>query len=271
MIFTKNQSLAIAGATSMLFLSSVGASNAIGLTTIPVSNFTNLTAGSGATSIASGSTLNADGSLETTLGTVDSFGGFFTSDFVAVGAVGNQLISDSTRGVNSNLRTTFANGFTLSSTDLSQPLRFSFNYAFVGVSDQNITPPNFLVQLIRFSGVGENVSNTRTLLNLAAPVTGTGTIANDGTDFYAFSYKQNAFSIDVSLPVAFTAGTYGFSISLTEPTGDPIGNQAAGFNDFTVQSVPFDFNPSFGIGLLGLGFGLNKVRKNWKAKKNTEV
>ncbi len=41
--------------------------------------------------------------------------------------------------------------------------------------------------------------------------------------------------------------------------------------DDIVYSVPFDFEPSLGIGLLGLGFGLNKVRKNWKAKKNTEV
>ena len=48
------------------------------------------------------------------------------------------------------------------------------------------------------------------------------------------------------------------------------GTDRFGLDDF-VYSVPFDFEPSLGIGLLGLGFGLNKFRKNLKAKKHTKV
>ena len=280
MIFTKKRSLAIAGAASILFLSSVGSSNAIGLTTVPLSSFTNISAGAAANNVSSTSTLNFSTTANSFFPTeVDSFDGFFSTDFISVGAVGANNISSSSRGVNSTIRVASGSGFALSTSDVLQPLRISFNYIYRGTGDTSTTVPNFLVQIFRFAnpGVDESISpfSTRNVLTVSASLAGLGTTisTNFGPGiFYAFDYRQTAASADVSL-TGLSAGIYGISISLTEPTGGLSGvdNQAAGFNQFTVESIPFDFEPSLGIGLLGLGFGLNKVRKNWKAKKSIEV
>ncbi|MCA6597753.1 MAG: hypothetical protein IM539_15995 [Pseudanabaena sp. M046S1SP1A06QC] len=271
MIFIKDKSLAITGATSILFFSSVGASNAIGLTPIPISRFSVTVAGSTSNAASSTGTLNTsfDSEALTGLNATDSFNSFFSSDFISVGALGTDKISGSSQGTNSTIKMNAANAFTLTSADLNQPLQITFNYIFRGTADPLLTPPNFLVQLIRFTGVGDNSTVAKNFLNLTAPAPGTGTYANNGS-YYAFEYKQEAFSTSVDTS-GLTAGNYGISISLTEPTGGGADNQAAGFNQFSVQSIPFDFDPSLGIGLLGLGFGLNKLRKNLKAKKNTEI
>ncbi|MCA6589725.1 MAG: hypothetical protein IM531_12720 [Pseudanabaena sp. M090S1SP1A06QC] len=271
MIFIKDKSLAITGATSILFFSSVGASNAIGLTSIPISSFSVTVAGNTSNAASSTGTLNTSSDSEalTGLNATDSFNSFFSSDFISVGALGTDKISGSSQGTNSTIKMNAANAFTLTSADLNQPLQITFNYIFRGTADPLLTPPNFLVQLIKFTGVGDNSTVARNFLNLTAPDTGTGTYADNGS-YYAFEYEQEAFSTSVNTS-GLTEGNYGISISLTEPTGGVADNQAAGFNQFSVQSIPFDFDPSLGIGLLGLGFGLNKLRKNLKAKKNTEI
>lgn len=43
------------------------------------------------------------------------------------------------------------------------------------------------------------------------------------------------------------------------------------FTTFQASAIPFDFEPSAGIAILGAGFGLNKLRKRVKANKETEV
>jgi len=75
MIFIKDKSLAITGATSILFFSSVGASNAIGLTSIPISSFSVTVAGNTSNAASSTGTLNTSSDSEalTGLNATDSF------------------------------------------------------------------------------------------------------------------------------------------------------------------------------------------------------
>jgi hypothetical protein len=180
--------------------------------------------------------------------------------------LGTDNISGSQQGINTSRRLNAASGFTISALDIATKpiLQVVFNYVFRGIGDAgSVTPPNFSVQLIKFTGVGDAFTLTGNLFSLAATPTGGG--------FYQFDNRavSQITQFDIS---GQTAGNFGLRINVNEPNDGGGGdNQAAGFNQFTVEAIPFDFEPSLGIGLLGLGFGLNKVRKNWKAKKKTEV
>lgn len=141
MIFIKDKSLAITGATSILFFSSVGASNAIGLTSIPISSFSVTVAGNTSNAASSTGTLNTSSDSEalTGLNATDSFNSFFSSDFISVGALGTDKISGSSQGTNSTIKMNAANAFTLTSADLNQPLQITFNYIFRGTADPLLT------------------------------------------------------------------------------------------------------------------------------------
>lgn len=95
----------------------------------------------------------------------------------------------------------------------------------------------------------------------------------------AFSSGTSISNLSIAGSGAFFnangAGNYTFEIAVLESTGTiTTANVGAGFDNITLSStasVPFDFNPSAGIAILGASYGLNKLRKNLKAKKDTIV
>ncbi|PZU95709.1 MAG: hypothetical protein DCE90_12325 [Pseudanabaena sp.] len=145
--------------------------------------------------------------------------------------------------------------------------------------------------LVRIAGGGANVVLT---INFTNPVIDFGFFVTDyGNANVNNNIDVRLFNGSTTLFTALDAGTNpnpldGNDVRIarfnqfTAATGDSritsvtitaIGNGGVdrfGIDDI-VYSVPFDFEPSLGLGLLGLGFGLNKLRKNLKAKKNTEV
>jgi len=275
MIFTKNRSLAIAGVTSILFLSSVGSSNAIGLTILSPSNFTlDTSTPSGVFDPAASPIGNLDTiffdttdrtqAAQALLGGFEDF--FTTGNFLAVGGLGTQAIGSSTRAINTRVNSI---GFTLSTGDFTQDLLITFDFAFAGYLGRN-AKSLFSVQL----------SDGSVAVDFIVPIELNNGVDNGaGQPILANGKFQSAFSTNATgiitaadLQANFTAGnTFFVSINLNEDSSRPTSNTAAGFQNISVESIPFDFEPSLGIGLLGLGFGLNKVRKNWKAKKSIEV
>jgi len=180
--------------------------------------------------------------------------------------LGTDNISGSQQGINTTRRQAAVDGFVITAGAISTTptLQLIFNYVFRGIGDAGASSaPGFSVQLLRF--LNPSVNNTFVVAGTFLNRTATG------TGVYLFDDRLNVQTSQINI-TGFTAGTYSLRVSLNEP-GDGGGgdNQAAGFNQFTVEAIPFDFEPSLGIGLLGLGFGLNKVRKNWKAKKSIEV
>lgn len=116
----------------------------------------------------------------------------------------------------------------------------------------------FLYSLFEFTILVLTPSGTP----IAAPFSVTG-VANSS------SLNQTA-TISGTLFNA-TNGTGDYKLQITLAESNTSFNAAAGFNEISIQSVPFDFEPSAGTAILGAGFGLNKLRKRIKAKKKTAV
>ncbi|MFN9868839.1 MAG: hypothetical protein ACK568_17640 [Pseudanabaena sp.] len=264
------KSLFIAGTISSLAAVLPQVSFAIGLTPINVSDFTlDTTTPSGVFDNAASPT----GLLNTTLFDTsdrnqagqDGFGGFnnffITGNFLAVGGLGTQTIGSSSRGNNTRVN---SQSFTLSAGDLTQDLSIKFDYIFAGYIGRNAAS-NFNVQL----------SDGSIVVDFITPITQTKTTQQtilNGKNQNVSERNVTGVILAADLQAAFSGGGNLFvSINVDEPSSSTTTNTVAGFQNISVQSIPFDFDPSLGIGLLGLGFGLNKLRKNLKAKKNTEI
>jgi len=264
------KSLIIAGTilSSAVILPQV--SLAIGLTNLDPGDFTLDTGAtpSGVIDVASlsGGILNTTaldtGNSRTAAGQsgFGGFGNFFGGNFLAIGGLGSETIGDSTRGINTRANSAV---FALTGAALALGLQVSFDYRFAGYIGA-AGPSTFLVQLA--DGVGP-LANRLTFTTIA--------LNNQGVGFSGLFNEASATAFTSTLTAAqlapFAPGNFFVSINVDEPSSAGATNTVAGFRNITIEAIPFDFEPSLGIGLLGLGFGLNKVRKNWKAKKNTEV
>ena len=266
------KSLFIAGTISSLAAVLPQVSFAIGLTPINVSDFTlDTTTSLGVFDKAASPTELLDTTLFDTSDKdkagQDGFGGFnnffITGNFLAVGGLGTQTIGSSSRGNNTRVN---SQSFTLSAGDLTQDLSIKFDYIFAGYIGRNAAS-NFNVQL----------SDGSTVVDFITPITLTNPTSNQPTNLngkFQNVSERNVTGVILAadLQAAFSGGGNLFvSINVDEPSSSTTTNTVAGFQNISVQSIPFDFDPSLGIGLLGLGFGLNKLRKNLKAKKNTEI
>ncbi len=233
-----------------VFLTKQDAADAIYITLAPGSFITN-----------SGTVDNAATSagLLNTTAVPNGFGGFFNSPngptFLAVGATGTGTISASPTGVNSRTTSTF--NVSAADAAASTNIFANFIYAYQGAPTGSVIN-DFVINLVNPSG-----SDKVTIFDAANGSAGysSGTtvsnlFVNSSGGFFNF----------------YGAGNYGFEIALTE-SGFGSVNTAAGFNQVLISStpVPFDFDPSAGIAILGAGFGLNKLRKNLKAKKDLNV
>jgi hypothetical protein len=199
---------------------------------------------------------------------IGGFGGFFQETYLSLGALGGQTIGGSIRAINSTARST---NFALSAADIAAGIDLRFNYAVAGFA-ANGNVPLFKVTLRTATGFGGGAGS----LNFTFP-TGITSVAPPTTNAFGVFRSQNGTGIVTTLSggsgdlFGFGASDYFLEFALDEPTSSDGTNAAAGFNQFRVTAVPFDFDPSVGIAILGAGFGLNKLRKNLKAKKDTIV
>lgn len=274
MLKTIGSSLFIAGAISSSAVVLPQVSLALGLTPLNVADFT--LDGSTPTGIIDVAA-SPIGTLDTTaFDAVDrtqaaqaglgGFNNFFTTgDFLAVGGLGTQTIGSSTRGANTRVNSL---GFTLSAGDFTEDLLITFDFAFAGYIGRLATS-QFNVQLFDGTNTIDFIAPVQLNNNAGQPSATNGRFRQTATT----SVAGIIAAADLQAVFSSTPGTYFVSINVDEPSSSTTTNTVAGFQNISIQSVPvpFDFEPSLGIGLLGLGFGLNKVRKNLKAKKNTEV
>jgi hypothetical protein len=170
----------------------------------------------------------------------DGTNGFFDSNFLLLGAnPGDNITTDSNQDENSTARSTT---FNLSTNDVAQAVQIKFQWAFqgnsLGIPDED--QDNFNIRLARIGG-GSNV-----FFSKSAP-TGYGGNKNE----------QHTFAADT-----LTAGDYRMTITLNE-NADTGTSSAAGFNQISVQNVPFEFSPSTGLLMVGgfLGFTYLKKRR----------
>ncbi len=259
MIMSTKKILAIAGVVGVSILSSTSAAYSLGLTPIPTTSF-NVPTGASSfdNNVAFTSVLNTDIGLNTA-GGVDSFNNFFTANFLSIGASATDTISASPFEQNSSVRTGILFNIDAATIAATPTLQTKFNFILRGTADDFQSAPQVLIQLLRFTSPTTPVI-AGSVIN-RSPIIGTG--------LYQIDERSIAFTSNITLT---TPGDYGYRVTLTEPIGGSgDDNQAAGFNNFTAETIPFDFNPSAAIAILGAGFGLNKLRKNLKAKKETKI
>jgi hypothetical protein len=255
-------------------------SKAIGLTPLVTTDFT--TFSNIIDSAASiGSALNTGvletGTIRTTAAqaTNGGFGNFFTAlntpsvgpsalTFLAVGGVGASSIGSSFKQNNSAANSAI---FTLTAADISLDLELKFDYIFAGyISNTVASRSGFLIELLDVVLGVPLPFITVILPNDPAVSPGSGRFTNDS----ASNVSTVISSADLLANYGATGGDFFVRVTVNEP-GTAATNTVGGFQNFTVESIPFDFEPTAGIAILGVGFGLNKLRKTIKAKKDNVI
>jgi hypothetical protein len=147
---------------------------------------------------------------------------------------------------------------------------FSLTTAVSGVPNGSTTSSSFIGSPINQTLTSTTTStlgfnNTRTFtFNLGSSLDlGTSAVVS-GSSFTDAYTKTNNLSTTGTLGVT----PFGPDINTITDTGTITGTGTSGTLTAFISPVPFDFDPSAGVLLLGAGFGLNKLRKNLKAKKN---
>lgn len=262
MLKTLRNTLFIAGTISSSALLMPGLSYGIGLTVLAPGNFTTIANQSSpsVTGVATaGGTLNTTaldtGNTRTVANQVGGFGGFFASDFVSVGGLTNTTIGGSVRRQNSAAQ---SQTFTLGSASLAADLVLKFDFIFAGYIGPSASS-NFVIQLADSLGNTENFASTTLINSNPQPP------ANNGR-FQSTSGIDQIGIISAANLALFAPGNFTVQIVVDEPFSSTPTNTVAGFNNISIQTVPYEFEAIGGIGLLGLFFGVKKVRKNLKAK-----
>jgi hypothetical protein len=244
---------ALSIAASSLLFTKIPA-QAINLSLEP-SNFT-VDKGVGTNSASSTSTLN-----NASFGNGTNGGGFeehFSNDFLLLGASTNSpyndtdIRSDSLHDDNSRA---ISNTFSLDSTDITKATTIDFKWAFNGNStggagDQD----NFQIYMNRI-----NPSNPNQIFSSTLAFS-----KNRSSDLYARNSLET-----VTIPAnTFASGSYNLRINVNENDDPNAYSSAAGFSNFQVQTVPFEFSPSQGLLLVGGIWGLSSFLKRRKDLAN---
>jgi hypothetical protein len=182
-----------------------------------------------------------------TSGFGDVFDDAAGNTFLLLGANPGDLADDG----NNNAGQTIAQ-YTFTLDNASDPLRISFDWAFEGNSTGNaasLDTDNFGIRLI----------------GLASPVLLTRAVT-DPDDGNGYGSGSESFTIS---PSQLTAGNnYTLRIILNENFDDFNNNSAAGFDNITIESVPFGFSTNASLIVFGTAFyGINRMRKKMAAKK----
>ncbi len=154
---------------------------------------------------------------------VEGFNNFFSSDY---GLLGSQDGASIGAGTSSDLSIAFRN-FSVAARDLNRPIQVTFDYAFNGDPQDDLSSVDFFtVDVIRPGAIGQ------------------GVFSGNATNFSA------AVGQVETLPGGFvnTPGEYQLRFALAEVGSG--GNSALGFDNVQVESVP---EPSSMLGTLALG------------------
>lgn len=176
--------------------------------------------------------------------------GFFDSQFLLLGAKpsDSNIPSDSLKF---GASTTLSDSFTISADDASQDIIVKFDWAFQG----NAT--GFLNDLdtfaIVFSGIGSLNGVQVEVFNRLSSQYG--------------SNKQESVTIGAGL---LQAGDYKMGIKLVEFADLNGQSSAAGIDNVTINSVPFEFSPATGLLLVGGFWSFSYLLKHKKIVINSK-
>jgi hypothetical protein len=176
------------------------------------------------------------------------FGGYFTSEFLLLGAqnsdttipLDNQGTINNSRNDSIALSPSFP--ITQSIINNRTSIRVEFNYAFNGNNSASAFD-NFEVQLYD----GSNLVDASPVYSISAPA-GYGS----GTGKAIF-------------PTSSLLADTNYQLQLTVNESTSTGSSAAGFNQITVTSVPFEFSPAQGLLAVGGIWGISAYLKRKKA------
>lgn len=186
--------------------------------------------------------------VNTSSAPANGFGTAFTSNFLLLGAniTDANIPNDSLKNNNSVASSI---PFAVSSSDATQPITVTFNWAFNGNSTGNPgDQDSFLIQIAGANGFG-------TFFQRLAPNYGS---ANSQTSTLA--------------PGTLLAGDYQIFITLNENTDFFNRSSAAGFNNISLSTpgtpVPFGFSTNTSLLVFGgMFYGMNKLKKKMAVKK----
>jgi hypothetical protein len=177
------------------------------------------------------------------------FENHFSSDFLILGANPNSpnydtdIRTDSLRDENSRAISTT---FTISPSDVTQDTQISFKWAFNGNAPGGSgTQDNFQLYLVNATSGANNNFFSQDRSNV--------------------SYSKENLQT-VTIPAnSFASGNYFLRVNVNENDDPDNKSSAAGFSNFQVQTVPFEFSPSQGLLLVGGIWGLSSFLKRKKA------
>lgn len=178
----------------------------------------------------------------------DGTNGFFLEEFLLLGARPSDT-SIPTDSLVDNNSTAESPSFSVDSEDITKGIKLKFTWAFRGnATGDTADKDNFNILLVNVDTLDTFDVFTR---DLADPGNG-----------YGSSYTQVATADTTGM----TAGNYKVSIELNENTN--LNSSAAGYDDFEITNVPFEFSPSQGLLLIGGFWGLSFFMKRRKQLAN---
>jgi len=130
----------------------------------------------------------------------------------------------------------------------------------------SISNPNVAIRfdIISFNDIAAGSTASLTLwsnngLNQAVNTVNNISTLGVGSDLF-FDFTGFAGALDIT-----TISAIRFDLTLTQFVG---GSSNFGIDVVEVVPIPFEFNPAIGVGILGLAWGANKLRKAKKASSN---
>jgi hypothetical protein len=188
----------------------------------------------------------------------NGFGSFFTSNFLLLGAdpqasnfenrgiTGSNSVNDGFIGGNTSAEST---SFTLDNATLAVDagLKVEFDWAFQG--DATAGTDNFDIKLIRGIEGDENYLAVDNLFLRNAPS--------------GYGSGRGEFTI-TSSNLTSTGFTVGDEVRLQIALNENLGNSkssAAGYDNISATTVPFEFSPTTGLLMVGGFFGLTYLKK----------
>ena len=263
MFKTLRSTLFIAGTVSSALVAMPSVSYGIGFTVLAPENFTNIQGNSSpSTTVGTGTaagTLNStalDFADKIAVDQIGGFGGFFSSNFISVGGLDNQTIGGSIRQINSRARSQVIN---LNAVDLNVGVLLRFDYIFAGYIGSGASS-NFVIQLT------DVFNNSLDFTSVTLDNSITGQPPGFNGRFQRISGRNQTGVILGSALSQFQPGEFTVQIAVDEPTSSNPTNTVAGFNNISIEAVPYEFEAAAGVLLFAGYFAGKRYLKNKKAK-----
>jgi hypothetical protein len=221
------------------------------------------------------SNINADSTINQTV-TPEGFGSFFAEEdnpFLLLGASSGTTIPLDDHGVGVSIAT--SENIVILEENANKDLVLNFDWIFQGNSEGTLglIDDTFSVALV---GAGTDLL---------------GNTVNVETDLLVTNEYGSKRGEELAISGGLNTGTYNIVISLTEPSIDPLDpidplpllssdvplaagpsdNSAAGIDNLSVSSVPFEFSPTTGLFIVGGFWGLLRWQKRKNIVSNNEL